>query len=232
VAKSTNATPFHRVKLLCSNALEHHLPAPARWPGCGTRHAFRPGASAAAGLTVKRKRMSEQEERKPEATAPEAPKTVKKPLLVGVVAGAFIAGSAVGLFLVGPMVSGPAAPPADAAESDAKGGEHGGEAAAGAGTLYLIDNMVLNPAGSNGSRFLLVATSVEVSDAAIVEELRGRDAEARDVLSGVLGARTVEELSDLTRRDSLRSEIARALNHMVKRPQAVRRVHFPQFVVQ
>jgi flagellar FliL protein len=111
-------------------------------------------------------------------------------------------------------------------------GVHGAAPVASSSPLYLFDNMVLNPAGSNGQRFLLVATAIEVSDASLVETMRSRDAEARDLLGSVLAAHTVDQLTDLARRDSLRAEIAEALSRMVKKPKAVRRVHFPQFVVQ
>jgi flagellar FliL protein len=85
---------------------------------------------------------------------------------------------------------------------------------------------------TSGARFLLVATAIEVSEPALMEELKVRDAEARDVLITVLGSRTVDQLSDLNQRDSLRAEISRAFNTMLARPKAVRRVYFPQFVVQ
>jgi flagellar FliL protein len=176
--------------------------------------------------------MSEQPEQQPEgAAAPVGPETVRKPLLIAVAVGTFVGGMALGTFGVGPMVAGGAAPEATEAHGDVSN-SHGADSTGGTGTLYLIDNMVLNPAGSNGSRFLLVATAVEVSNASLVDAMRTRDAELRDVLSGVLGARTVEQLSDLARRDSLRTEIAAALNQMLKQPRGVRRVYFPQFVVQ
>lgn len=134
------------------------------------------------------------------------------------------------------MITGDGAAAADttAAADDhgATPGGHGKDGEKGPGAIHTIDNMVLNPAMSNGSRFLLVATAVECSDATIVEELKNRDAEARDVLISVMGARTVEQLTDLAQRDSLRSEIVTAFNAMLRKPTAVRRIYFSQFVVQ
>lgn len=159
-----------------------------------------------------------------------------KMVLIGAIAGTLIAGLAGGMLVIGPMVTGgktaaAADSTAEGDHGDSSGGDHGG-AEKGAGTIHVVDNMVLNPAMSNGSRFLLVATAVDAADPAIVEELKTRDAELRDILISTLGARTVEQLADLTQRDSLRAEIVAALNTMLKNPKGVRRVYFPQFVVQ
>jgi flagellar FliL protein len=155
-------------------------------------------------------------------------------VLIGTLAGTLIAGLAGGMLVIGPMVSGGSAEAADSTaddHADAGTGDHG-TAPKGAGSIHVIDNMVLNPAMSNGSRFLLVATAVDVAEPALVEELKVRDAEVRDILLNVLGSRSVEQLSDLAQRDSLRVQIASALNTMLKKPKGVRRVYFPQFVVQ
>jgi flagellar FliL protein len=176
--------------------------------------------------------MSEKPEtQSADPAAPAPTKAVRKPVLLAVAGATLAVGVAAGLFVVGPMINGPKAA-AKPEEDSAKAGEHGEPGAGGTSPVYTFDNMVLNPAGSNGSRFLLIATAIEVSDPSLVETMRSRDAEARDLLGGVLAAKTVEQLSNLSLRDSLRAEIANALNKMVNKPSAVRRVHFPQFVVQ
>lgn len=157
-------------------------------------------------------------------------------VLIGSLVVTLFGGGAGGMLILGPMISGKEAAAADSTAPDDHGESGDGHGKEGAGTpggaMHTIDNMVLNPAMSNGSRFLLVATAVECSDGAIVEELKARDAEVRDVLINVMGTRTVEQLTDLAQRDSLRSEIATAINTMLGKPEAVRRVYFSQFVVQ
>jgi flagellar FliL protein len=179
------------------------------------------------------KSMADHEEQQSAEGQASEPKGPKKAVIFGAVAGTVTLGTALGLMIVGPMIAGT---PSDAthdttavAQAD---GDHGATSESGAGSVHVIDNMVLNPAMTNGARFLLVATAIEVSEPALVEELKIRDAESRDVLISVLGARTVEQLSDLAMRDSLRSQIAQAFNRMLDKPKAVRRVYFPQFVVQ
>lgn len=185
--------------------------------------------------------MAEQETQEPQAQAEAAPAPgrPRRTVLIGTLVGGLVAGVAAGLLAIGPMVarsSGYAvgtAPDSSAAGTDEREAE---EAAAGAApSVYLIDNMVLNPAGSGGTRFLMLATAVEFSDGKYEEELRARDVEARDVLLRVVGARTVEELAETSFRDKLRRELADSLSQLFPRAErktAITRVFFPQFVIQ
>ncbi|MCC6316081.1 MAG: flagellar basal body-associated FliL family protein [Gemmatimonadaceae bacterium] len=197
--------------------------------------------------------MSDAPEAAPEATdVPKAKKPPKGAVLIGALVGGLVIGVAGGLFAVGPMVakSSGYVVTADTTHAEGEGeaadGEHGAAAAAGehapegeggggAPNLHLIDNLVLNPAGSNGTRFLMIAAAIEFKDAALVESFKSRDAEVRDIVLRVMGAKSVDQLSDMSMRDSLRRELADSLTNLVpkaQRKQAIRSVFFPQFVIQ
>ena len=170
----------------------------------------------------------------PETEAKPAPAGKKRLLPVLVLAGGLVLGLGGGLFAIGPSLAGKSSHPTDSTAAAEGGDAHGAAAGddAKGRPVQMIDNVVLNPAGSNGTRFLIMAAAVEMSDAAAAEELKGRDAEARDILLRVLGAKTVEQLTSLAARDSMRVELATAIGAMFSRPNAVRRIYFPQFVVQ
>jgi flagellar basal body-associated protein FliL len=180
-------------------------------------------------------------EKAPEGEATPAPASGLKKMLpiLLVVLGGLIFGGASGVFMVGPMVAKKFAPTVaeagkEAAKGEAaakegeggKGGEGGGEA-----KVFLLDNMVLNPAGSSGQRFLLVSIALRLKDAAIETELKARDAEVRDAMLHVLGSKQVEELSDITKRDGLKEELRKTLDAIVK-PGSIIGLYFPQFVIQ
>lgn len=97
-------------------------------------------------------------------------------------------------------------------------------------TEHLLSNLVLNPAGSGGVRFLVASLALVVTEEAGAV-LEARDAEARDLVLTVLSARTVEELSDVSRRDEIRQELRSELNGMLGFD-GVRQIFFPQFVIQ
>lgn len=179
-----------------------------------------------------------------EAPAKSGPKGV---VLIGALLGSLAIGAAAGLFAIGPMaarkagyvvtVSDSAAAHGEGGEGDATGhgaegeGGEGGEGGAAA-NLHLIDNLVLNPAGSGGARFLMLSAAIELRQASQIEELKARDAETRDLVLRVMGARTVEELAELSNREPLKQELADSLGAFFKDRKAIRRVYFPQFVIQ
>jgi flagellar FliL protein len=186
--------------------------------------------------------MAEQDDAPPadDAAAPVKPAGKKLLPILLVVFGGLIVGAAGGAFMAGPALARkfvPAAPMT--AEDSAKAAEHAADAEAEKGgkegeataKVFLLDNMVLNPANSNGQRFLLVSIALRLKDAATEEDLKARDAEVRDALLKVLGTKEVEELSDISQRDALKDELRKALDAVVK-PGAIKGLYFPQFVIQ
>jgi flagellar FliL protein len=116
-----------------------------------------------------------------------------------------------------------------AAEGKEGEGKDGAEAAPPA--IHLLDNIVMNPAGSNGQRFLLLSVAYELKAPGVGEKLKVRDAEVRDVVQRVVGARTIEQLADMNARDALKADVLRATEDVVGR-KSIARVFFPQFVIQ
>ncbi|MBT8489286.1 MAG: flagellar basal body-associated FliL family protein [Gemmatimonadetes bacterium] len=129
--------------------------------------------------------------------------------------------------IVTPMVADIMA--SEPSDGDGHGARPYGDASADDGPLA-IDNLILNPAESGGSRFL-IATLVLDTDDETRAELESRDAEARDLLQTVLAVRTVAELSDISLRDEIRSDLRIALNTMLGY-EGVHRIFLPQFVIQ
>ncbi len=173
------------------------------------------------------------------ATAPAA-----KPKLVMVLAIAFAgisSGGAAGAFVAGPMIAKQLVPPPAAhAESGhstegGAGGEHGkaGEKSneAEGGTSLLLDNLVLNPAGSGGGRYLLVSVSIRYGNLSLKEKFTAREAEIRDAILHILGTKPVEQLTDMAARELIKDEIKTVVDGIMG-PKTVFGVFFPQFVIQ
>lgn len=109
------------------------------------------------------------------------------------------------------------------------GGEHG---PATAPPLYTIGDLVLNPAGSGGTRFLMLSVAFDVKDSAAVETLKQRDAEIKDAVLALVGAKTVEQLAEVSAREPLKVEIRELVSKIIKQKKLIKRVSFPQFVIQ
>lgn len=172
-----------------------------------------------------------------------APKRGGKKVILAVVlvVGALLGGGA-GAFFAGPlladMILGPVGAPADAVHPDSaadgahaqKDDGHGGGHGAGAAS-YLVENLVLNPAGSNGTRFLMASVSLDLAREEAAAEMKTRDAQVRDALLTVLGHKTVEQLTDITARDSLKAELKGAVTGLFPEG-TVTGIYLPQFVIQ
>jgi flagellar FliL protein len=142
------------------------------------------------------------------------------PMLAAVVA--LLVGAAVGAFVVAPRLAGGA----PAAEEAAEGGEKGAEKP----VLYSLQNVIVNPAGSQGQRFIVATVAFEVATEKIRLQLHESETQLRDAVTGVLEKRTVEELLRPGARDGLRGDFERAATPFLKGAKV--KVFIPQFLVQ
>jgi flagellar FliL protein len=162
----------------------------------------------------------EQETETATDAASAAPKKGKRGVLILAIAGV-AAGAAAGLFGVAPMLSKRHSTAAAAPKAEAHV----------ASVTEAIENLVLNPAGSGGTRFLMVTASFELKDEATKTIMKEHEAEVRDKILALLGKKTVEELSDFTQRDRIKNEVLDVVSPVFP-PKSVYKVFFSQFVIQ
>ncbi len=175
--------------------------------------------------------------------APAAPTKAKLPMLIGMVAVGLAVGGGTGAALLGPMVAKkmgkvtPIVAAADSAHGGDAEGDHGAPADSGKdgavveAAIHVLDNMVLNPAASGGSRYLLLTVAIEAGSPTAIESFKARDAELRDIVLTTLGTKPVEQLTDIAAREQFKVEIIKAVDERFGK-KTVKRIYFPQFVVQ
>jgi len=170
-----------------------------------------------------------------EAAAPSS--KPKLPLLIGMVAVGLAVGGGTGAAFLGPMVAkklgkeAPIVAHADSAAAEEEAAAEDSTAEGAATPVHLLENLVLNPAGSGGARFLLLTVAMEVGSAKAAEDFKNRDAELRDIILTSLGTKTVDELTDISRREVFKKELQTAVTERFGK-KAVKSLYFPQFVVQ
>lgn len=147
-----------------------------------------------------------------------------------------VVGGGLGIFVVGPMLAGggeaAAAETSEHGEEESGGhGDAGGHGGSGGSEHYSIENLVVNPAGTQGTRFLIVSMTILPDNGETLAQLTAKDAEIRDTLLQVLAGKTIQDLSDLTQREGVKEEM-RAAAESVIRPGKIRRIFLPQFVLQ
>ena len=161
------------------------------------------------------------------AAAGAAPAPAKGKVMMMAVGGLLV-GAAAGFLGIGPILAKnkAAAPAKVEAKAESKDGEKGA-----GGAVWPIENLVLNPAGSNGSRFLMVNATFELKDEAAKEAAKDKEAEARDIILALLGKKTLDELSDIGQREQIKKEVLAAVAPIFPKG-IVTKVFFPQFVIQ
>jgi len=127
-----------------------------------------------------------------------------------------------------------AAQEADAVEEPAAETEEvhaEGESVAGVGSITPIEDIVVNPAGSGGTRYLCTTVALESTESMVADEVAEREPQIRDTLIEILSKRTVEDLSTLSVREELRGEIKIAVNDLLVSGEVVG-VYLSNFVLQ
>jgi flagellar protein FliL len=179
-----------------------------------------------------------------EEKAPARPfKIPEAAILAATIVASLTVGSLLGGMLIAPKVIAArnARPAAPARTEEAEGGDGAQEDEGGKGkgkkgegeksAVYSIDNIVVNPAGSAGTRFLMASVAFEMTDEKAVAALREKEIQVRDAVITTLECQTLEMLSAPGSREGIKRQLAVAIKPLVPGHQKLR-VYLPQFVLQ
>jgi flagellar FliL protein len=103
------------------------------------------------------------------------------------------------------------------------------------GEQFVIDEIILNPAGTQGRRFLRLGVALEAAageaGASVMSELETRKAQIRDLFIREFSQRTLDELTDLTVREELRIACTQQVNAILVKGK-VSDLYFTDYVLQ
>ena len=99
------------------------------------------------------------------------------------------------------------------------------------GQFATIDDLLINPAGSGGKRFLVVSLGVETQEGAVLAELTEKDIVVRDAVLRLLSRRTAEELGAIELRTEIKDEVLSELNDILQKGE-IDRLYFTQYLLQ
>jgi flagellar FliL protein len=151
--------------------------------------------------------------------------SMQKILMIGV--PVFIVQVIIVYFLMAKFMSKPAAGAETAATSATE--KVGTESAEP--NLLVVKDIIINPAGTNGGRFLLATIGIDVNSPEALVELNKKEVQVRDVLNTVLTEKTLPQLIDITQREQLRTEIAKKMGDIINTGK-VRNIYFSKFIIQ
>ena len=97
--------------------------------------------------------------------------------------------------------------------------------------FFRLDPMIVNPAGSNGERYLKAAIAFEMYDKGIQPELEKRLPQIKNQINNVLSSKSIEQMKTNEDREKLSREILTRINGMLVTGR-ISNVYFEEFVYQ
>ncbi len=101
------------------------------------------------------------------------------------------------------------------------------------GELLVIEDLLVNPAGTRASRFLRVAAALEfpAGEAELGAELERRRHQFRDLFITEFSSRTLDELVDAKVKEEIREELLARLNESISGGKLTN-LYFTEYVIQ
>ncbi len=164
------------------------------------------------------------------ASAPQAPAAsfpVKKLILLGI--PLFLLQLGVAYVVMVKLVAPTTAVAVSAPEADSTQNEHSVDEVEQ--QVFHLKEVLVNPAGTNGTRFLLTSLGFEVSSLQAKQELERKEVQLRDMMNSILTRKTLPELIDYQKREEMRTEILQEASGLLKSG-TIKKVYFSKFIVQ
>jgi len=120
-----------------------------------------------------------------------------------------------------------------AAESEAPAaeGEGHGSPATEVGIMFPLDLFTVNLLSESGRRYLKVEMNLELEGEELALELETKKPVLRDIIIRILSSKSLEEISTVKGKETLKEQIVSELNTRVKDGK-IKNVYFVDFVVQ
>jgi len=97
--------------------------------------------------------------------------------------------------------------------------------------VMVIKDIIVNPAGTNGTRFLLTTVGMEIPSPELKLELEAKEIQTRDILNTILTSKGLEELTVPQYKELLRKEILEKLNSTLTKGK-IKNIYFSKFIIQ
>jgi flagellar FliL protein len=97
--------------------------------------------------------------------------------------------------------------------------------------IYTIEDIIVNPADTDGKRLLLTSVGLDVPQQKMEEELKTREAMVKDVIISTLSSKTIPELNNTAYRDTLKTTISKKLMTIVPAVK-INNVYFSKYIIQ
>ena len=97
--------------------------------------------------------------------------------------------------------------------------------------FFRLDPLIVNPAGSNGERYLKASIALEMHDDTVMAELEKRLPQIKNQINNVLSSKSIKQMQTGEDREKLKREILNHINGVLVTGR-LSNVYFEEFVYQ
>ncbi len=115
--------------------------------------------------------------------------------------------------------------------SDSHGGSSGHDASTGSSDIFMMEDIIVNPAETGGTRFLSVSIGFDVGSGKTASMLKEREAIIKDALITILSSKTISQLSDPKEKEITRYQIKKRVEHILS-VEDIAAVYFTDYILQ
>ncbi len=99
------------------------------------------------------------------------------------------------------------------------------------GYIFKVEDVIVNPAESRGSQFVLINIAFEVEEEDDIAELERREPQIRDILIRIISSKTIDQLDGPDDKELLREEIKGPVGALLKKGH-LNNVYFVNYIIQ
>ncbi len=99
------------------------------------------------------------------------------------------------------------------------------------GFFFELGDIIINPAGTSGKRFLVMEIGLEAKKEELIAEAESKEIWFRDAINTLLTNKTEAELLDISKRSLLKKEILKLINGRMKEGK-FSKVYFKKYIMQ
>ncbi len=96
--------------------------------------------------------------------------------------------------------------------------------------LYPVNDIVVNPAGSNGASLLMVSVAFDVGSEEQVNELKEKEVMVKDNIISILSSKHLQQLADPTFRDTLKKQIGYGITQLLPDVK-LKNIYFSKYII-
>jgi flagellar protein FliL len=97
--------------------------------------------------------------------------------------------------------------------------------------IYMAEDLVINPANTDGKRFLLSTLGFDVASDENMKEMKEKDVLLKDAVNSVMSSKNFTQLANMAFRDTLRTEITKRLGQLMPKVK-INTIYFSKYILQ